>query len=410
MWKYLLLFLPYLSFAHIIEVGKNKPYQSIKMAIAKAKSGDTIFVDGGHYKEGNINLTKSITLLGRNRPVLDGEMKYEILSFRANKIVVKGFKIINSGKDEVRNIGAVRLYDSQFSVIENNIFENNFFGITMQRGYKCLIKNNKITTKRGNRKSEESIGDGIHVWLSNEVWIINNYLEGNKDGIYLEKVKNTYVAGNYSTKNLRYGLHFMFSNDNVYHNNVFSDNNAGVAVMYSMNVGMSKNKFINNWGDGAYGLLLKEISFSKIKDNIFENNTTAIFMDGATKIDLFKNKVKNNGWGVKVNSNCIENRFNQNTFEGNTFDMSTNGSLVLNTFHQNYWDKYQGYDLNKDGIGDIPYHPLSLYAVLAEKYPSVMLLFRSFIVDLMDKTEKIIPSLTPEDFVDQQPLMKPIKS
>jgi nitrous oxidase accessory protein len=28
---------------------------------------------------------------------------------------------------------------------------------------------------------------------------------------------------------------------------------------------------------------------------------------------------------------------------------------------ENYWDKYEGYDLDKNKIGDIPYHPLSLY-------------------------------------------------
>lgn len=55
------------------------------------------------------------------------------------------------------------------------------------------------------------------------------------------------------------------------------------------------------------------------------------------------------------------------------------------------------------------FHPLSLYSYLVEKNPSVMLLFKTFIVDLLDKTEKIIPSLTPESFVDEEPLMKKIK-
>jgi nitrous oxidase accessory protein len=95
---------------------------------------------------------------------------------------------------------------------------------------------------------------------------------------------------------------------------------------------------------------------------------------------------------------------------GNVFDISTNGTMVLNDFKSNFWDKNdERYDLNKDGISDIPYHPLSLYAVLSERNPSVMLLFRSFFVDLMDRVEKILPSLTPENFVDDKPLMKPIK-
>jgi nitrous oxidase accessory protein len=395
------------SFAADIHVGKRQAFSSIKQAIAQAKPGDKIWIHEGTYKEGNLNIDKSLSLIGIGRPILDGEMKYEILSLRANHIVLKGLKIINSGEDEIKNIGAIRLYDSHFTTIENNIFDNNYFGVFIQRGYQCLIQNNRFTSHRS--KSQEGIGDGIHAWSSQELWIKNNYVEGHKDGIYLEKVLHSYIARNYSKNNLRYGLHFMFSNDNVYSHNTFDNNDAGVAVMYSNNVGMVGNRFINNWGDASYGLLLKEISFSKIKHNFFDNNTTGIFMDGATKIDLFQNQFSNNGWGLKINANCMENRVNRNNFIANVFDISTNGTMVLNDFKNNYWDKNEGYDLDKNQISDVPYHPLSLYAVLAEKNPSIMLLFRSFFVDLMDRVEKIIPSITPENFVDEKPLMKPMK-
>ena len=89
--------------------------------------------------------------------------------------------------------------------------------------------------------------------------------------------------------------------------------------------------------------------------------------------------------------------------------MLTNGSLVLNTFNENYWDKYEGYDIDKNNIGDMPYHPLSLFSVIVEKNPPAMLLYRSFIISLLDKSEKIIPSLTPDFFVDKKPVMHPIK-
>ena len=406
MFRLVLLFFPLFLFSNVLKVGKNEQYKTIKEAVAAAKSGDSILVYAGNYKEGNINITKPLSLIGIGLPVLDGEMKYEILSFRANQIRLKGFRIINSGEDDVLNIGAVRLYDSHFSTIEDNIFENNYFGIYIQRGYRCLIQNNKITSTRA--KSQERTGDGIHAWVSEEIWIKNNYIEGHKDGIYLEKVIGSYIYGNHSKKNLRYGLHFMFANDNVYVKNIFDNNNAGVAVMYSNNVGMVGNQFINNWGDANYGLLLKDINFSKIKNNKFSNNTTAIFLDSATKIDFYNNNFENNGWGMKINSNCMENKIINNNFVNNTFDVSTTGSATMNDFKKNYWDKYEGYDLDKDKIGDIPFHPLSLYAVLVENNPAVMLLFRTFFVDLLDRTERIIPSITPVNFVDEQPLMNKV--
>ena len=407
MFRLMFLFFPVLIFSNILKVGKNEQFKTIKQAVAASKSGDSILVESGVYKEGNLSITHPLSLIGIGRPVLDGQMKYEIVSLRANKILLQGFKIINSGEDEVKNLGAVRLYDSQFSTIKNNIFENNYFGITIQRGYQCLIQNNKITTNRG--KSQELIGDGIHVWSSAEIWIKNNYISGHKDGIYLEKANNTFVFRNISEKNKRYGLHFMFAHNNVYTGNIFKNNDAGVAVMYSRNVGMYKNKFLDNWGDGIYGLLLKDLTFSKIKNNIFNNNTAAIFMDGTSKVDLYNNQFSNNGWGIKLNANCMENRLMKNNFINNTFDVSTSGTMAMNDFKKNFWDKYEGYDMDKDKIGDVPFHPLSLYSVLVENNPSIMLLFKTFFVDLLDKTEKIIPSLTPVNFVDEQPLMKKVE-
>lgn len=406
MWRFIILLLPFVAVANTLKVGSNERFKTIKMAISSANPGDTILVYKGIYKEKNLDIDKPLVLIGIDRPVLDGEFKNEILSFRASNITLKGFKIMNSGQDEVKNIGALRLYDSEYSTIEDNIFENNYFGITIQRGYKVLVKNNKIYGRES--QSQEKTGNGIHAWASREIVIEGNYLTNNKDGIYLEKVTKSTISKNTSKRNLRYGLHFMFANDNHYYKNIFDHNEAGVAVMYSNNVDMTENHFMNNWGDGSYGILLKDISFGMIKHNYFENNTTAIFMDGATKLDFNENIFSNNGWGLKINASSMENRFAFNSFKGNTFDVSTNSHFGTSTFKENYWDKYEGYDLNKDNIGDVPYHPLSLYSVLVENYPAIMLLFRSFLVDLLEKTEKVIPSLTPENFVDEKPLMKPL--
>jgi nitrous oxidase accessory protein len=102
----------------------------------------------------------------------------------------------------------------------------------------------------------------------------------------------------------------------------------------------------------------------------------------------------------------MDNVVTKNDFIGNTFDVGTNGSLVLNIFNFNYWDKYEGYDLTKDKMGDVPYRPVSLYSMIVEKNPPAMMLFRSFITSLMDKTEKILPSITPVNLIDEHPMMK----
>jgi len=63
--------------------------------------------------------------------------------------------------------------------------------------------------------------------------------------------------------------------------------------------------------------------------------------------------------------------------------------------------------LNRDGTGDVPYRPVSLYAQIMEQIPQSVMLMRSFMVNLLDKVERAIPSLTPESVKDINPKMKP---
>lgn len=386
-----------------IEVGKDKTIKTIKKAINLANPGDTVLVYKGVYREGNIVIDKKIILQGIGFPILDGQKKHEVVSIKADSITIAGFKVINSGYASLNDPCGIKIYNKTGVTIIDNILENNFFGIYVQKGIGCIIKNNKI---KAYQKEEQRIGNGIHCWKSENLQIIGNQISGHRDGIYFEFVSNSIIWRNISRSNIRYGLHFMFSNDDSYISNVFKNNGAGVAVMFTKNVKMFNNFFEENWGDAAYGLLLKEISDSYIIGNKFIRNTSGIYMEGTSRVTLSKNIFKDNGWGMKIQASCMDNEISFNNFLANTFDISTNGSLVLNHFNNNYWDKYEGYDLNRDGIGDVPFHPLSLFAVLTENNPSAMLLFRSFMITLLDKSEKILPSITPDNFVDQTPEMK----
>lgn len=386
--------------------GKNQSYSSIKQALQHAINGDTIVVSEGTYKEGNIIIDKQVYLLGQNFPVLDGEKKHEVISIKANHVVVNGFKIQRSGFATLNDPGGIKIYDSRNVTIINNILDDNFFGIYLQYSKNCLIKNNQLTAYG---VEEQQIGNGIHCWKSDSLQISGNRVSGHRDGIYFEFVTNSIIWRNISTNNIRYGLHFMFSNNDAYISNLFKNNGAGVAVMFTQHVKMFNNTFQENWGDAAYGLMLKEISDSYIYGNKFRRNTSGIYMEGTNRIKVEKNIFESNGWGMKIQASCMDNEITHNNFVGNTFDISTNGSLVLNTFDSNYWDKYEGYDLNKDNLGDIPYHPLSIFSVIVEKNPPAMLLFRSFMVTLLDKSEKIVPSLTPDNFIDNKPLMRSLQ-
>ncbi len=389
--------------AKTIPVGSSRKYKTITAGIEASVAGDTVLVDAGNYKEKNLVIKKSIVLKGINYPVLDGEKKYEIISVKADAVVIDGFRIVHSGISSLQDLSGIKVYDSRDAVIKNNILENTFFGIYIQNGLNCTIENNRLTASS---TEEQQSGNGIHCWKSDSLRIINNKITGHRDGIYFEFVKNSIIWRNTSAQNIRYGLHFMFSNNDMYVSNIFTNNGSGVSVMFSNKIRMFSNYFEENWGDASHGILLKEISDGDMEGNYFAKNTSAIYMEGANRIFMKHNTFENNGWALKIQASCMEVVLERNNFIGNTFDVGTNGSLVLNKFKNNYWDKYEGYDLNKDKIGDIPYRPVSMYSMIVEKYPPAMILFRSFITSLLDKTEKILPSLTPENLKDNAPLMK----
>lgn len=392
--------------ATTIKVEKNGAVTSIKQALLLAADYDTILVSEGVYKEGEIIIDKSIVLKGINHPVIDGENKYEIISIIASNVTIEGFKIINSGTSSTQDFAAVKFSQVSHITIRNNILENNFFGIYAEASNNSRIEKNIITS---NAVSESNSGNGIHCWKSDSLLILDNTIKKHRDGIYFEFVSNSVIVRNISVQNIRYGLHFMFSNDDVYIQNYFRENGSGVAVMFSKRVNMIYNYFTQNWGDAAYGLLLKEISDSNIQSNYFNENTTAAVLEGSSRIYFKYNNFTSNGWGLRIQASCMDVEVLNNNFISNTFDVATNGSLVLNTFSHNYWDKYEGYDLNKDGFGDVPFRPLSLFSMVVENNPTATILYRSFIVSLLERSEKIIPTLTPEAFIDNQPVLKPYK-
>ncbi len=266
-----------------------------------------------------------------------------------------------------------------------------------------IIRNNIIS---GEGKKEFYSGNGIHLWHCKNITITNNEVFAVRDGIYLEFTDNSLAAFNNSHNNIRYGLHFMFSNNNSYKKNTFSNNGAGVAVMFSKNIKMIDNIFELNCGSSSYGLLLKEIYDAEIIGNRFLKNTIAINVDGSSRINYLLNTFEQNGWALKVTGGCYSNQFRNNNFISNSFGVSFDSKLNDNLFINNYWNDYTGYDLDKDGLGDIEYRPVKLFSFIINKYPESIILMRSLFIDIINFSEKVTPIFTPDLLVDSQPLMR----
>jgi nitrous oxidase accessory protein len=386
----------------ICESGKTNSLQYI---FSKAARHDTILLKKGIYPTVDFVIDKPITILNEGHAVLDGQSKSNIIIIQSDSVNLVGLHLKNSGASSSVDHSGIRVEKSKFVQIINCTLSNTFFGVYLASSANCVIKNNNIASSA---VRESYSGNGVHVWKSDSIYISGNTIEGHRDGIYFEFVTDSEIINNLSRKNLRYGLHFMFSNGNSYISNTFEKNGAGVAVMYTKNIIMKHNKFKDNWGPASYGILLKDISHSEISGNYFNRNTVAVFMEGSSHIQIHYNTLSANGWAMKILGNCNDNVISYNNFHGNTFDLMTNSTSSQNTFVSNFWDKYQGYDLDQDYFGDIPFRPVSAFGKMTETTPFAAILLRSFMVELLDKIERILPSLHSASIIDEKPLMKPL--
>lgn len=405
--KYISFFLLQLVFfgiqAQNIEVCTSCKYKTIKDAVVNAEAGATILVKNGTYPEYGIAITKPLTIIGEKNAIIDGKDKGEIITIQSDNVTIDGLSIVNVGTSYTTDFAAIRVVKSENFLIQNLKLERLFFGIYLEKARNGKVLNNSIF---GDAVNEYSSGNGIQLWYCQDITVSGNEVRNVRDGIYLEFSDRILISDNKSIDNLRYGLHFMFSNNDVYRANLFQNNGAGVAVMFSKNIEMKENIFRENWGTAAFGLLLKEINDAEISGNIFEKNTVGINIEGSNRINYEHNDFKNNGWAIKVRGACYTNIFRDNNFLYNSFDISYNSKLNDNEFELNYWSNYTGYDLNKNGIGDIPYRPVKLFSYIVNRTPETIVLLRSLFIDIIDFSEKVSPVFTPDNLVDEKPRMK----
>ena len=390
------------SAASTTEVCESCDYNSIQDAVDNAISGDSIIIKAGVYKEFAIRIEKEIHLIGEENSIIDGENNGTIINVSAENFSIKGLTIKNVGISYTKDYAAILVSRSKYFTIENNILRNVFFGILIEKSKYGLIRNNDISSSATH---EASSGNGVHLWHCSRMRIEQNKVSNLRDGIYLEFVENSSISNNESSDNIRYGLHFMFSNNDEYFKNEFRNNGAGVAVMFSKIIKMHHNTFHLNWGPASYGLLLKEITDADIENNLFEKNTIGINIDGCSRINYTNNHFVQNGWAIKFHGGCYENIFELNNFIHNSFDLSYSSRLNDNKFEGNYWSDYNGYDLDKDGIGDVPYRPVRLFSYVVNKTPETLVLLRSLFVDIINFSEKVSPVFTPENLIDNKPIM-----
>ncbi|MBV5336088.1 nitrous oxide reductase family maturation protein NosD, partial [bacterium] len=304
---------------------------------------------------GPVVIDKPMTLDGAGQATLDNGGRGTLLVIKTDGATVSGLTFRNSGAlhDDLDAAIHVR---GRYNLVKNNVIENCLFGIDLQQAHNNVVRGNKIASQvmtLGLR------GDAIRLWYSNDNVVRDNDIDDGRDMVVWYS-KNNRVTGN-TVKHGRYGLHFMYSHVNLVENNVFVENTVGIFLMYSNDITIRRNRIERSNGPSGIGVGFKESSGAILVDNEVLGNAAAFYLDVSPydpdSENVFEdNRVAFNGVAAMFHSDWPGNVFRRNDFIGNFTQVSVRGGggAAKNVWEGNYWDVYEGFDVDRDGVGDTP--------------------------------------------------------
>ena len=389
-----------------------KPFQEL---VDKAPAGSVLKPPPGTYA-GPVVINKPLTIDGGGKVTIDAGDRGTVVALNASNSVLRGLHLTGSGDSHDTDDSCLDVR-GHHNTVENIEVDNCLFGLDFKQSNNNIVRNNSIRSK----DRELGVrGDGLRLWYSNDNLIEKNQIIDSRDMVAWYSNKNIFREN--LGRRSRYSIHFMFANENIVENNQFYDNAVGVYFMYTEG-GVARNNIISH-ATGATGM---GIGFKEASGTIIENNEIIYcgigigsdlspFQPDST-IEIRGNRFAYNGIGILFNSETGGNNMLNNIFEGNLTQVSygghgDNNNSPKNVWIGNYWDDYQGFDRDGDGVGDKT-HELYAYADQIWMELPVARFFRSSpVMELLDFLERLAPFSTPDLILrdDKPRFVKPART
>jgi nitrous oxidase accessory protein len=380
--------------------------ESIADELRRASPGDTIKLAPGEYRE-NLLLDVPVVLEGGGAATIRGGYQGNVVHVTAPGTVLDGLHISEAGPHLTKDMANV-LVEADSVTVRNCRISESLHGIYVKGADRAEIVGNRVEGRLDLIEADR--GNGIHLWSSTGNRIVDNEIFHARDGIYFSFADDTEVERNH-IHHVRYGLHYMYSNDNSFTGNLFESSVAGAALMYSEDIVFSRNTFARCRGFRAYGILLQSMSRVVARENLILDNSRGIFMNNTDDSLVESNDVVDNDLAVQLNGGCDGNRFLRNNFIGNLsellLDVSDRETAWAGAEGGNHWSRYRGYDLERDGLGDVPFGIQNVFQVMESDVPEVRFYLLSPAAEVLRVAEEALPILRLGDAEDPRPQMNP---
>ncbi len=374
----------------------GSPWPALQPLIDAAEEGAEVRPPPGTYA-GPVVIRRPLTLDGQNQVTIDGGGKGTVLLIQTNGARVRGLHLTNSG-DSHNDLDSGVQVRGRYNVVTDNVIDNCLFGIDMQQSDNNIVRRNRISSKPHDLGLR---GDAIRLWYSAHNKIIYNEIFDSRDTVVWYS-KDNLIAHNTATRG-RYSLHFMYSQYNRVEYNRYTDNAVGIFLMYSDGVVIKNNQITHAAGATGVGIGFKETSDVTIENNEILNCATGIYVDVSpyqpdTTNRFFRNRIAYNGVGIQFLSDRTGNIFRGNFFDSNILQVAVNGGGTAshNEWQGNYWDDYQGFDRNRDGVGDTPYEFYTYADRIWMDIPLAQFFKASPMLEVLDFLERLAPFSSPQ--------------
>jgi nitrous oxidase accessory protein len=420
------------------ETLKAVPEQPLQALLDRAQDGDVVELGQGEYR-GPIRIDRRVVLAGRPGAVLTGQDEGSVVTVSVPGVTIRGLTIRGSGRNlQTMDSGIFLEKSAERALVEGNRLERNLFGIYVHGAAGSRVERNIVEGRRDGRTNEA--GNGVSLWNAPDVTIAENTFRYGRDGIFtIASRKDRFINNRF--EQVRFAVHYMYTNDSEVSGNVSVGNHVGYAIMYSNRLTIRGN--ISD-RDRDYGMLFNYANYAEIVGNRVNggplDNIAGSRDEGPDEergmvpepgpgasgprsgpekcvfiYNTNHNKFRDNwfercGIGVHFTAGSEGNELTGNAFVGNRNQVKYVGTRDLDWSRGgrgNYWSDNPAFDLDGDGIADTAYRPNDVVDRVLWTAPQAKVLINSPAVQVLRWAQAQFPALYPGGVVDSHPLIAP---
>jgi nitrous oxidase accessory protein len=359
---------------------------------------------------GDLTIVRPLRISGSAGSTLEGTGLGTVVTIKASDVALEDLVVRHSGRRHTTEDAGIKATGDRISLSRVRV-EDALFGVSLLECHGCLVEAVHV---RGDGEDSELRGDGIKLWESNDSIVRGCLVEGARD-LVVWYTKRATLERNV-VRHSRYGAHFMYAHDARVVGNRFEHDVVGVFVMYSLRLRVERNVLAGARGAAGVGLGLKDSDAVDVVGNWLVGNTTGTYLDNTPRTPedpvTFEGNVlavndvaarfHGAGAGVTMRGNELKNN-------AVVVEVDGGGHALAVRATGNHFSDYEGYDLDGDGVGDVPYEVKALSSDLTEKHPALKMFHGTAALGVVDAVARAVPVFANHLlFVDRSPRIAPL--